>query len=69
MFCVILGLLTSCRLEAHFEKVRKCEKQNVNGAEDVQYVSWKFLTGAGFYSILWLRKKKPVGGKHIAVEK
>ena len=56
-FCFIFELLTAWGLEAHFEKVRKREKQNVNGAGDVQYVLLECLTAAWFYSMFCLRTK------------
>ena len=40
------------------KKVRKSEKQNVNGAGDVQYVSWKLSTAAWFYIMCCLKAKK-----------
>ena len=42
------------------KKVRKGEKQNVNGAVDVQYVLLKFVMAAGFHSMCYLTAEKSV---------
>jgi hypothetical protein len=44
MFCLIFEFLTARGREAHFEKIRKSVKQNVNGSVEKQYVLLEFLT-------------------------
>ena len=53
-------ILTARGREAHFEKIRKSEKQNVNGAGGVQCVLLKFVMAAGFHSMCYLRAEKSV---------
>ena len=43
------------------KKLWKSEKQNVNGAGDVQYVLLEFLTARPFYSMVCLRAKIEFG--------
>ena len=55
------------------KKLRKCEKPNVNGAGDVQYVLLESLTARPFYSMLWSRaniefgrtKKRALRGRYM----
>jgi hypothetical protein len=44
MFFLIFEFLTARGREAHFEKIRKSVKQNVNGSVEKQYVLLEFLT-------------------------
>ena len=44
MFFLNFEFLTARGREAHFEKIRKSEKQNANGAVEKQYVLSEFLT-------------------------
>ena len=54
--CLIFEILTARGREAHFEKIRKSEKQNVNGSAEKQYVLLEFLTALEFCSMFRFRR-------------
>ena len=56
MFFLIFEFLTARGREAHFEKIRKSVKQNVNGSVEKHYVLLEFLTALKFCSMFRFRE-------------
>ena len=58
---VILRRYELATYPARFEKSQKNEKMRINATATTLYVLLKFATGAGLYSMFWLRAKKRFG--------
>ena len=59
---VILRRYELAAYPARFEKSQKNEKMRINATATTLYVLLKFATGAGLYSMFWLRATSRFGG-------